>query len=537
MKHSDFLLGKDYPRYKYETESSSHVLALPLATTKNDDNVIDKRFGIIGHTHNVVVKHAMKLLAGLRHNEEYCLLRAKYAELKEALSDEEFEAQSKPVAERMNAIRMEIGLTESGFHKYVKKQSKMFSGHISSQQMQKEASRVWSGVCDVLFGNGKKLHFKPCRNITTISGKSSKNGVQFFSRYHNYLNGRTEVRYPEGQIHWNGLIIKVRINYNDPYIKEALQHNVRYCEIKRMMFPSGWRYYVQVYLQGTPPKKIKPGDAALCEIDPGISSMAVYSENRVILRELAPRSKSYQKKIMHLQNRIDRCRRSANPKNYNADGTLKRGRHKWKLSKTAQRNQRLITALNRKETAYRRHSHNRLANDIIKISPDIRLEPMNYKALQKRSKGKTEKTDRTVVVKAKDGTAKTVYKTKRKKRFGSSCRTRAPALFVTILENKAFAYGGSVSYIDTRAVKPSQYDHVSKTFIKTDLNVRTKLIGGYRVQRDLYSAFLGYCVEADGKTFNHKKADALFEKFIVVQNIETARMKSQGISMPQCFGF
>ena len=38
MKHSDFLLGKDYPRYKYETESSSHVLTFACINTSACDN-------------------------------------------------------------------------------------------------------------------------------------------------------------------------------------------------------------------------------------------------------------------------------------------------------------------------------------------------------------------------------------------------------------------------------------------------------------------------------------------------------------------
>lgn len=526
--------AKEYAHLSYPHEEGIHVLVCPLDTTKSDDDVLYKRFGIIGHIHNVVVKHAKRLLYEFRHDDKYKPLISEYAELKKTLSDDDFKKTVKPVIKQMNAIRKHIGLTEYGFQAYAKKENHMFSKNISSQQIQKEASRVWEGVEKVLFSDGETIHFKPYREISTICGKSPKNGVQLFSKYHNHLNDKTPVLY-DSEISWNGLIIKVKMDYDDPYVRESLKHNVKYCEIKRMMFSSGWRYYVAIYLEGNAPLKIMHGKAPMCEIDPGVSTMAVYSEKELILCELAPDAKSYQKKIFRLQSQIDDCKMRMNPDNYNADGTIKKGKHEWELSKTAKRKQRMITVLNRKEAASRRCSHNRLANDIIKISPDIRLEPMDYKALQKRSK-KTERSDKSVEIN-KNGVTKSVRKYKRKKRFGTSCRTRAPSMFVSILERKALRYGGSVSYIDTRTLKPSQYDHVSDTFVKTDLNKRSKTIGGHEVQRDLYSAFLGYCVKPDGKTFDHKKADTLFEKFVIAQNKLISDMKARGISMPQCFGF
>lgn len=528
--------AKEFPCPEYAKCAGTHVLELPLATTKRDEDAVNKRFGIIGHIHNVAVKHMKQCLEALRSDEEYKALKEQYAALKAVCSDEVFASEAKPVTDRINELQAAYGLTETSLHEYIKVQARMFKKNLSSQQVQKEASRVWKGVEKVLYGDGRDIRFKPYREITTICGKSPRNGVKFFSRYHNYLNKNDDVLYADGQIVWNGLIIRVKIDYKDPYVCESLQHNVKYCEIKRMMFPSGWRYYVSLYLDGPAPKKLTAGDAPLCEIDPGVSTMAVYSEEKVILRELAPEAKSYQKKIQRLRSQIDDCKRRMNPENYNADGTVKRGRHKWKLSKAAQRKQRMVTVLCRKEAANRKDSHCRLVNDILRISPHIRLEPMDYKALQKKAK-KTERQDKPSEVTASSGERRTVYKYKRKKRFGTSCRTRAPSMFISILTEKALRYGGSVAYIDTRSIKPSQYDHVSKDFVKTDLKTRSKIVGGHVVQRDLYSAFLGYCTASDGRTFDHDKADALFERFVITQDEELSLMKAQGISMPQCFGF
>lgn len=519
----------------FPSEEGTHTITFPLAVICGDSDVIYKRFGIIGHIHNVVVKRGKALLEQIFSDEEYIALRKEYGELASVDSDEA-EKQLKSIKKRMKAIQDRYGLTESGLQKYAKLQGKMFAKNLSSQQVQKEASRVWKGICDVLYGKGKRLHFKPYREITTICGKSPKNGVKFFSRYHNLLNDSTDVLFEDGQIEWNGLIVRVKINYDDPYVAESLQHNIRYCEVKRIMFPNGYRYYVTVYLQGNAPKKLVPGDAPLCEIDPGVSTVAMYSEKAVMLRELAPKAMAYQREICRLQNQVDECKRRMNPENYNADGTVKRGSHKWKLSKTARQKQRMINVLFRKEAAYRKCSHNRLANEIIRISPHVRTEPMDFRALQKRAK-KTERQEKESIIRAKDGSTRSIRKYKRKKRFGASIRTRAPAMFYTILEKKTQQYGGSFGTIDTRRLKPSQYDHVSNTYVKLSLSQRSKTVGGRTVQRDLYAAFIGYCATPDGKTFNHEKANALFEQFVIAQNKEIASMKAHGISMPQCFGF
>lgn len=43
----------------------------------------------------------------------------------------------------------------------------------------------------------------------------------------------------------------------------------------------------------------------------------------------------------------------------------------------------------------------------------------------------------------KDGTAKSIRKYKRKKRFGRPLNNHAPAMFLSILEQKTLALGGS----------------------------------------------------------------------------------------------
>ena len=125
-----------------------------------------------------------------------------------------------------------------------------------------------------------------------------------------------------------------------------------------------------------------------------------------------------------------------NPQNYNEDGTIKKGKLQWKISKTCWRDKRKLTTLYRKKAAYTKQSHERQINELMRDANTFILEEMNFKALQKRSRQKTEKTDKTVEIEKKDGTKKEIRKNKRKRRFGLSIQDRAPSGFVAILKQK-----------------------------------------------------------------------------------------------------
>ena len=64
---------------------------------------------------------------------------------------------------------------------------------------------------------------------------------------------------------------------------------------------------------------------------------------------------------------------------------------------------------------------------------------------------------------------------------------RSPSLFLKILKRKCELYGGQIQTVNTRTFKASQYDHVRDEYIKVPLTQREKVVGGYTVQRDLYS--------------------------------------------------
>ncbi|MBQ9304373.1 hypothetical protein, partial [Butyrivibrio sp.] len=301
-----------------------HTARLLLSTTEYDEQVLDKRFHAVSHIHNVLVKHAKKCLKRLSCDKEYQALKAEYSALlkKNKLSKDD-KVYKKQLSQRMTDIIRSYDLSEYSFQAYIKVCAKQFRKCLSSQQVQKEATRVWHGVEDVLYGNGKELHFKKFRDFNTICGKTNTNGVKFYK--------------DTCSIEWLGLNINYKLPKDKDYILEALESDISYCEIERKMFSNGWHYYVVVYLKGDAPHRLKTAGAEynITGVDIGTSTVAALSDNVATLKELAPKCKDYNKRIEKLLRSMDISKRISNPNKYKSDGTIdKSNRGKWIYSKT-----------------------------------------------------------------------------------------------------------------------------------------------------------------------------------------------------------
>lgn len=69
-------------------------------------------------------------------------------------------------------------------------------------------------------------------------------------------------------------------------------------------------------------------------------------------------------------------------------------------------------------------------------------------------------------------------------------------------DSSANQSGGSVTNLNTWKLKLSQYDHITKNYIKKTLKERWHNLGGIdsgiQVHRDIYSAFLAYATDETG---------------------------------------
>ena len=134
---------------KTKQAQEMHVVRLQIQTTKYEEFLFTKRFHALSHVHNVMVKQAKKRIIRLEHDHKYQELRAAYVKLlklpKESITPD-IEKQKKALSRQMNRICRKYGISEYDFQKYLAVCGRQYKNLLSSQQVQKEASRVFRSV-------------------------------------------------------------------------------------------------------------------------------------------------------------------------------------------------------------------------------------------------------------------------------------------------------------------------------------------------------------------------------------------------------
>ena len=284
-------------------------------------------------------------------------------------------------------------------------------------------------------------------------------------------------------IHKKSTFVDIPVKAFNDYQQVSLMRSekIKYVQIIRKTIRGKKVYILQIVCQGTPPSKVTKGSGVV-GIDPGISTVAFVSPKEVALIDLVPKDITRKEKLLkRLDQAIERSRRMNNPECYNENGTIKKG-ERFKRPSNRQmrlRNQRRKTYRSLSEE--RKKIQGQLVNRLVSQASSIKIEELNVKGLQKRSRDIriNPKTNRPFS----------------KKRFGKAVFRAAPSAFRTALKTRASQLGIEFEIISPKNVKPSQYNHITQTFEKKSLSTRIyDLSDEYKdVQRDLYSAFLiGY---------------------------------------------
>jgi len=301
----------------------------------------------------------------------------------------------------------------------------------------------------------------------------------------------------------------------DEYAYRALMDKTKYVRILKREVRGKVRYFVQLIQEGYPPmkenRKKVDDETKRVGIDIGPSTIAINSENSVELRELAPECSIDEAELRRIQRQMDRSKRSTNPNNFNENGTVKKGRLAWNFSNQYKELLKKRKELYRIISVRRKMSHEKLANEILAYGLDVRVETMRFQSLQKRAKQTTRNK--------KSGRINS------KKRFGKSIANHAPAMLLTIIDRKLGYQGRSIKKIDTYATKASQFNHLTGEYTKKQLSDRWNDFGEFRIQRDLYSAFLIRNSTESLDSIDVDLCNAQWGHFVEQHNLEIARLK------------
>ncbi|AKO91977.1 transposase [Priestia filamentosa] len=471
---------------------SNYILTLKLRTEKYQEDILNKRLEVGRRIYNSILGDLLKRYNTLKQSKGYRL----------ALKMQKGKERNK----KLNDLNKEYGLTEYLLHTHIKPMQKKFKKNIDSSTAQKIATRCFSAFQKLMLHEADKLNFKKCGELNSLEGKSNKTGIRF----------------KNNQLVWNKLIIPVIIKKNDIYAHTALQDNIKYCRVVRKLIGGKYKFYIQLILEGIPPKKHnnETGEVRHVRnegsvgIDIGTQTIAISSQKEVKLLELAPEVSIIEKEKRILQRKLNRQRRANNPHKYNENGLIKRGNTgKWIYSKNYIKTKNKLAELQRKIAAKRKQSHEKLANYILTLGDNIKVEQMNYQGLQKRAKETTvnEKTGRF----------------NKKKRFGKSLENKAPAMFLIILDNKLKFDNKELRKINTTSFKASQYNHFTDEYVKKKLSERWNKFECSKIQRDLYSAYL-----IMNSRWNLKEADRdlcfdNWNRFKELHDLEIERLRNE----------
>lgn len=468
----------------------SYILTLPLSTEKWQEDVLFKRLEIARNLYNACLGELMKRHKRLKQDKMY----------RHWIQ----QPKSKERTQTFRKLNQEYGLSEYAIHTYVKPMQHHFKKNIDSNTSQKIATRSWLAFEKYAYGTAKKVIFKRHEELQSIEGKSNTSGIRFKDK----------------TLYWKGLEMPVMVKEHDEYAHIALLDRVKYCRIIRKVIRGKERYFVQLVLDGVPPKKIDqetgevkhPRGTGKVGIDIGTQTVAVVNRTEAKLLELAPTVNTMEREKQILQRKLDRQRRANNPNKYNEDGTIKRTKDKWHVSKNYLQTKGKLAEIHRKIADIRKQEHNKLANWIVSLGDDIKVETMNYKGLQKRAKESTvnEKTGRI----------------NRKKRFGKSLMNKAPSMFLDILDRKLKYVDNELKKIDTFKVKASQFNHFNGDYVKKTIGERWNDFEGVKVQRDLYSAFLIMNVMDNRCEIDRRKCYEKWEAFKTSHDKEIDRLRN-----------
>lgn len=424
------------------TRTPSFVCELPLCTTPADERELSIRLEAARQIYNAALGESLRVLALMRESRDWQRAKA-------MPKGKERSVRFREVVDRFDFKQSAIDRLAVAC-----KNGCSIGDHLGPQEAQAVAKRAFGAVRQYAFGKRGRPRFKGYRGLHSIEGKSNA----------------AAIRWRDGRIEWNGLSIPAMFDPRDRdgWQATALASETKYSRVIRRTIRGRDRWYVQLMQEGAPPRKARHEiGSEIVGLDIGPSTIAVVGETDASLERFCPTVEQPWREARKIQRAMDRSRRATNPENYNENGTVKKGAHKWVKSSRYRDLRAQLAETERCLASERKRSQGELANRVLAIGSVVRTEKISYRSFQKN--------------------------------FGRSVEVRAPGMFLSMLDRRAESAGGRLEQFPTRTTRLSQVCHGCGSIEKKPLSLRvhTCECGVGPVQRDLYSGFLARFVSED----------------------------------------
>lgn len=551
---------RDELRKQYRAACPRHVVTFEAVMDEDTKRHVFSYADSLRVLGNELTGIMNKRIEQMLRTKKYRALKAEYTSLSEKMKQcdaeseayEKHESARKAVGSRMAEVQKECGVSFEALRNLAKDRQKCFG--VSSVHALTRAEDIWQACEKILYGDGRKLHFKRRRDLPIVRAKQiDKTLVLNFDEEGNIVFTLNKehtfgITYKKDDIFLHDEYAALKDYLWNPNEEEALDILTEtgevvpvfrpcYASLKCIRMRGKLRVYVQITIaaqalskrrkDGTPRHDFSAKGRVGCDI--GTQSAAVVSSTGAELFNLAERdgvsTKRSLKRIVSRQRKMARSLTKSNPSFYLPDGRRIKGkRGRLRKSKHYGRLEFLVREQQRRDAASRAYAIRTDANRLRMLGDELITEPANARALQKRAKGPAQREDRLSEVRDKHGNVRTVHKFKRKKRFGKSILFRCPGGFRAALEKR---FGAGYHEVD-KMFRASQYDHVSDTYTKKKLSERWhQSDSGDRIQRDLYSAFLMFCSNDVYKAPDRQRCLSEYDDFRKRhdQCVETIRMR------------
>lgn len=472
------------------------VLTLPLKVEKWQADILDKRYELLRQVYNMVRQKLLCQYIYFSQQKAYKECGKDTKKKGKFFAEHPFfiKIDGKPCEVKFPTWKKSNQTASNSIAKYVSKLSSYKLGQdktlsdfgINSYILEELGARIMKAWEDRLYKfKAKHISKREYGDVNSFSTRIKKSDDKI--SYPGFT-----INLEEGYITYNtngrrggfANLIKLPIDFSrekNGYAVEALKgglESIREISIVRKCIRGKSKYYLQLTIEGEKPQKGRTLGRGNVGIDIGPSTIATSSLMGVHFDKLADKCDDIEHELYLVNRKLDRSRRATNPQNYNADGTFKtiknRERRVWNYSNRYNKLKFVRKELFRRQAEIRKQQHLAMANALLSQGDTFIVENNPIDAWVRRAKETT---------KNKKGNYRC------KKRYGKSVAHHAPAMFVSILENKVKSLGGELHKVDV-GYAATQFDFTNGEFTKHDVNERSiTLSNGHTHQRDMLSAF------------------------------------------------
>ena len=368
---------------KRKEKTGNFVLTVPMKTELWQEHYIDKMLRVSEVFYNELQGHMNGRYQKMIHTKEWSnqskelkKIKDKYPKKMSKKEEKELKKEQKSIYNKRNEIIKSYGFTEFSFQKEaynLRKQDKY--KHIDSTMAYNIGKQCYSAFDKLLYHRAKKVNFKKHHTVDTISNVINNCGLRVVQEGDSWVC-----------IWGKRFRIPLVIDEKNLYEVSAFDNPITFCRIKRIKKRNVNHYYCQIVFAGLVPSKVdkhtgeflRQSGEGKVDITIDINRVQVVKNGETSTYLLSPNIKTIESKIKEIDLKMERSRKMNNPQNYNEKGEIIRKKHKkWHNSNRYLELRNIRRDYNRKIQIQRRISHEKLANQLISMGNDFKIN-INY---------------------------------------------------------------------------------------------------------------------------------------------------------------